>query len=74
MRIIFDNQVKTALNTEKYDTVTIIPVQPSGQQGLVLNLQYTPLAVCSVTLTLPSVCHDQELSVALTSDSDARKQ
>ena len=51
-----------------------IPVQPCGQQGLFLNLQYTPQGACSAPLTLPFVCHDQELSVASTSDSATTKQ
>ena len=75
MRITFDTKVKTALKTGKNVMQFLaIPVQPGGQQGLFLNLRYTPQAACSEPLTLPFVCHDQELSVALTSDSDTTKQ
>ena len=75
MRLTFNTQDKTALKTEKNVIhFFAIPVQPCGQQGLFLNLQYTPQGACSEPLTLPFVCHDQELSAALTSDSDKTKQ
>lgn len=52
---------------------SVLPVEPSGQPGLVLNLQYTPPAVCSAPLVLQFACHDPELSVALTPGSDQTK-
>ena len=52
----------------------VSPVQPCGQPGFVLSPQYIPLTVCSAALVLPVVCHDPELSVALTPGSDTTTQ